>query len=265
MTGAKLGQHFLVNKNVAEKIVRYFLPVDGGILEVGPGKGVLTELLLKYRQGNIIKAVELDTSLFYKLRSQFGDCEDFEVLNRNILKVGLDTLFREKKKIGLISNVPYYISFDFIDWVVSQVEYIAKGVLMLQKEFVDKLSSRPSSKEYNAQSVIFNYLFRMEKGFEVGPGSFSPHPRVKSTVFLFENVLDRVAPAHRVEVKGFYLFLQSCFRNRRKTLFNNLEKQYHPEKLWEVFDVFRMNPTIRAEQMVLVDFLDIYKRLSSRL
>ena len=261
MTGAKLGQHFLVNKNVAEKIVRYFLPVEGGILEVGPGKGVLTELLVKYRQGNKIKAVELDTFLFYKLRSQFSECDDFEVLNRNILKVGIDNLFREKKRIGLISNVPYYISFEFIDWIVSQADFIEKGVLMMQKEFVDKLASRPSSKDYNAQSVMFNYLFRMEKGFDVGPGSFSPHPRVKSTVFLFENISDPTAPEHRVEVKGFYHFLQSCFKNRRKTLLNNLEKHHNPEKLWEVFEAFQMNPTIRAEQLPLADFLNIYKRL----
>ncbi len=264
MAGAKLGQHFLVNRNVAEKIVRYFLPVKGSILEVGPGKGVLTELLLKYRQNNPITAVELDTSLFYKMRSQYGDCKDFEVVNRNILKVDLSILFREEKKIDMISNVPYYISMEFIDWVVSRAERIGKGVLMMQKEFVDKLAARPSSKDYSARSVIFNYLFRLEKGFDVGPGSFSPHPRVRSTVFLFENKWESLPAVHRVDVRGYYLFLQSCFRNRRKTLLNNLEKRHDTEKLWEVFESFGLNPKIRAEQLQPTDFLDIYKRLHTR-
>ena len=264
MTGAKLGQHFLVNRNVAEKIVRYFLPVKGSILEVGPGKGVLTELLLNYRQNNPIKAVELDTSLFYKLRGRFGNYNDFEVVNRNILKVDPSMLFRDEKKIDIISNVPYYISTEFIDWVVSRAESIGKGVLMMQKEFVDRLAARPSSKDYGAQSIVFNYLFRMEKGFDVKPGSFSPHPRVRSTVFLFENKMESTPAVHRVEVRGFYLFLQACFRNRRKTLMNNLEKGYDTEKLWGVFESFGINPKIRAEQLQSVDFLDLYKRLHSR-
>lgn len=261
MTGAKWGQHFLVNKNVAEKIVRHFLPVGGCILEVGPGKGVLTDLLLKHGKTNQIKAVELDTILFYKLRSKYSDIENVEVVNRNILKVKLSNLFPEEKEIHLISNVPYYISSEFIDWVISQVEYIKRGTLMMQKEFVDKLASGPSSKEYNPQSIIFNHLFRLKKAFDVNPGSFSPQPRVKSTVFLFQNRGEDISRRDRVDVKNFYLFLQLCFKNRRKTLFNNLEKQYDTEKLWEVFEAYGINPRIRAEQLGLADFLNLYRRL----
>ena len=261
MTGTKWGQHFLVNKNVAEKIVRHFLPAEGCILEVGPGKGVLTDLLLKYGKTNQIKAVELDTTLFYKLRSKYSDIENVEVVNRNILKVKLPNLFPGETQIHLISNVPYYISSEFIDWVISQAKYIKQGILMMQKEFVDKLASGPSSKEYNPQSIIFNYLFRLKKVFDVNPGSFSPQPKVKSTVSLFQDRGEDITRRNRVNVKNFYLFLQLCFKNRRKTLLNNLEKQYQTEKLWEVFEAYGINPKIRAEQLGLADFLNLYRRI----
>lgn len=288
MKPVKLGQNFLVNKNVAEKIVRHFLPVTGRILEVGPGKGVLTELLVKYRGPGMgkIKAVELDGGLVYKLRDRFAN--DVDIVNRNILKISLPHLFtglpgdavtasaevggdevgkiangdgRGTHGINLISNVPYYISSEFMDWIISQERYIAKGVLMLQKEFVDKLAARPDSKDYNAQSVVFAYLFRLEKLFDVNPGSFSPRPRVKSTVFLFERISRGRKSGFNVDTAEFYRFLQDCFRNRRKTLFNNLEKTHHKEKLWEVFESFGINPRIRAEQLTLDRFLDIYEQL----
>ncbi|MCP4147964.1 MAG: ribosomal RNA small subunit methyltransferase A [bacterium] len=261
-TKAKLGQNFLVNKNVAEKIVRLFLPAEGAILEVGPGKGVLTGLLVKYRKNNSIKAVELDMGLFYKLKSTYH-YDFFETVNRNILKVDLELLFPGEKRINLISNVPYYISSEFIDWVISQAGHIKKGVLMLQKEFVDKLSSGPDSKNYNAQSVMFNTLFRFRKGFDVSPGSFFPQPRVKSSVFSFENAFedDELKPVPETDYAAFYRFLRSSFKNRRKTLINNLEKQYHTETLWEIIETLHINPKIRAEQLTQEDFINIFLRI----
>lgn len=258
MKSIKWGQHFLINKNAAEKIVKHFLPVEGSILEVGPGKGILTDLLVKYRKNNKITAVELDRGLVSKLGNKYS--ENVDVVNRNILKVNLPFLFPGEKKINLISSVPYYISSEFIDWVISQGGYIKKAILMMQKEFVNKLAARPSSKEYNAQSIVFNYLFRLEKVFDVYPGSFSPQPKVKSTVFLIENISSDTEPESRVNIKEFYHFLQSCFRNRRKTLFNNLEKLHQTKKLWEVFETHGMNPKIRAEQLRLEDFLNIYRQ-----
>lgn len=268
MTVTRWGQNFLVNKNVAEKMVRHFLSAvekggEGCILEVGPGKGVLTDLLVKYGQGCPIKAVELDTELFTKLGDLYGERENVEIINRNILEVGLSTLSHDEKRIYLISNVPYYISGEFIDWVVSQFQYIEKGILMMQKEFVDRLAARPDTKDYSAQSVIFNYLFRLKKMFEVSPGSFSPRPKVRSTVFSFEGKWESIPlERRRVDVPGFYLFLRRCFESRRKTLLNNLERQYNTEELWKLFEIYGINPKIRAEQLMVEDFLSIYRGVS---
>jgi 16S rRNA (adenine1518-N6/adenine1519-N6)-dimethyltransferase len=269
MKSMKWGQHFLINKNAAEKIVTHFLPVEGSILEVGPGKGILTDLLVKYRKNNKITAVELDRELVSKLKRTYG--KDVEVVNGNILKVNLPSLFPDEKKINLISSVPYYISSDFIDWVISQARYIKKAVLMMQKEFVDRLTARPFSRETHAQSIVFQFLFHLEKAFDLNPGSFSPRPKVKSTVFLFEPIAkdEDTAPESRINIEDFYRFLQSCFRNRRKTLLNNLETYHHREHIGEVFKVHGINPKIRAEQLTPGDFLKIYQHLcpgiSSRL
>ncbi|MCU0289345.1 MAG: 16S rRNA (adenine(1518)-N(6)/adenine(1519)-N(6))-dimethyltransferase RsmA, partial [Acidobacteria bacterium] len=255
MTAAKWGQNFLVNKNVAEKMVRHFLSLvppfaekeKSCILEVGPGQGILTDLLVKYRHDNPIKIVELDAVLFNKLVAQYQQFEGIEIINEDILDINLAGLFAGEKPVYLISNVPYYISGEFIDWIVVQFEYIKLGMLMMQKEFVDRLAAKPETKDYSAQSVVFNYLFRLEKLFEVSPGSFSPHPKVKSTVFTFESKWERIPVGRRVDVPGFYLFLRTCFENRRKTLLNNLERHHKSEKLWKLFEIYGINPKIRAE------------------
>lgn len=271
MTVARWGQNFLINKNVAEKMVRHFLsflpapekinPGEGrNILEVGPGKGILTDLLVKYCQDNsLIKCIELDTALFAKLEDMYRTYENVEMINADILEVNLPTLFEGNKEIYLISNVPYYISGEFIDWVISQFEYIKVGMLMMQKEFVVRLAAKPDTKDYSAQSVLFNYLFRLEKAFDVSPGSFSPHPKVKSTVFVFENKWEKIPIGRRVNVPDFYLFLRMCFENRRKTLLNNLERHYKSEELWKLFEIYGINPMIRAEQVHVEDFLNIYR------
>lgn len=257
MKGVSLGQHFLVNSNVADKIARQFFPVAGPIVEIGPGRGILTELLLKYRdeQGsNPITAIELDNTLFYKLKNKYENLNGFEILNRDILKIDLNRLF-PVDLVNVIGNVPYYISKELMDWVITYYAKIRRVIFMMQKEFVDKVQPVIGSDQSNAQSVLLNYIFTITKLFDVSPGSFSPQPRVKSTVFL----LEPVTPSPEVDVAGFYAFLHRCFMNRRKTLMNNLSENTHNETLWHIFETHHFNPMIRAEQCRLEDFLTIFK------
>jgi 16S rRNA (adenine1518-N6/adenine1519-N6)-dimethyltransferase len=261
MKGAHLGQHFLVNINVAEKIARQFFPVTGPVLEIGPGRGILTDFLVKFRDqngGNPITAVELDNSLFYKIKDKYEQLVDFQVWNRDILKIDLNRQFpTEGQVVNVIGNVPYYISKDLMDWVITFSGKIKKGLFMMQKEFVDKVQPVQGADQSNAQSVLLNYLFTIDKLFDVLPGSFSPHPRVKSTVFLFASVA--VVPGQEIDIFRFYSFLQCCFMNRRKTLLNNLTENFNTETLWHIFETHRINSMIRAEQCLLSDFLQIYR------
>ncbi|MCP5054949.1 MAG: ribosomal RNA small subunit methyltransferase A [bacterium] len=258
---ARLGQHFLVNKNVAEKIARRFLPVNGPVLEIGPGKGILTGLLVKYRENNPVTAIELDNTLFYKLKNKYEHIDDFQIQNRDILKIQLSQLFPRQESpvtINIIGNVPYYISKELMDWVIVHHQMIQRGVFMMQKEFVDKVMHTQAKGvlQSNAQSVILNLLFRLEKLFDVQPGSFSPHPKVKSTVFLFEPL--HPAETNGIDIDEFYVFLKQCFMNRRKTLLNNLSPGFNTETLWEIFESTHINPRLRAEQLKLEEFRKIY-------
>lgn len=246
-----MGQHFLVNRHIAEKIARAFLPVEGPILEIGPGKGILTQHLLNRCPGSHITVVELDYTLFCELKNRFS--ESIDILNQNILHVDLYELFPgEGEAVNVIGNVPYYISKELMDWVIARHKKIRKGMFMMQKEFVNKFIS-PT----NAQSLVFGLLFQVEKLFDVQPGSFSPQPKVKSSVFLFERILSPIEKD--IDVRDFYDFLQQCFRNRRKTLFNNLGALYDTKTLAEIFEKLRINPKVRAEQLTLKDFLCMYR------
>jgi len=263
MKPAKLGQHFLVNKNAAEKMVGIFLPTAGAILEIGPGKGILTDLLIKYRGKNKITAVELDDALYFNLKEKYKNEEDVEILNRDILEIDLASHFPgENEMVNVIGNVPYYISRELIDWLISHHNKIKKGMFMMQKEFVDKLMEKKGSKQSNARAILFNGLFQLEKMFNVQPGSFSPLPKVKSSVFLFERRVDGVFTSIKggIDIDDFCLFLRQCFQNRRKTLFNNLNAvSFDMETLRKIFAKQRIDPKIRAEQLNLEDFLEIYR------
>jgi 16S rRNA (adenine1518-N6/adenine1519-N6)-dimethyltransferase len=258
MAPAKLGQHFLVNKNIAEKMIRAFFPVRGAILEIGPGTGILTGLLIKYRdeRENKIFAVEVDRELYYKMKAKYG--ENIDIIYLSVLNVNLETI-SPQGKINLIGNVPYYISREIVDWVIAGHHKIEKGMFMMQKDFVDRVILPGNSRDKNARSLMFDYLFDLRKLFTVNPGSFSPPPKVKSTVFLFEEKKD--AQNKKIDSGTFYLLLKDCFRNRRKTLFNNLQAKYPPEQLWDVFDRTKINPKIRAEEITLKDVLALFREL----
>lgn len=251
----KLGQNFLINKNVAKKIVMSFFPVKGIILEIGPGKGILTDLLIKHRAKNKITAIEIDIELHTKYQS--NNIKNFEITNTDILDVKLNNM-SVKEKFNLIGNIPFYISKELINWVISQQHKIKKGIFMMQREFVKKLSVKNKSKIINAQSVIFNYLFLLEKLFDVNPGSFHPKPKVTSSVFLFK----KSPKKNKVNTEEYYTFLKICLKKRRKTLFNNLITKYKTEDVKKIFTYNKLNQKIRAEQLQVEFFLKIYKQLN---
>ena len=249
---ARFGQNFLINKGVAEKIVKKFFPVHGIILEIGAGNGILTDFLYKYRKGNKIIAVEFDRELFVKIEKRY--VYDFEIINANILEINLNDNFSDKD-INLISNVPYYISKDIIDWIIFNRNKIKKGIFMMQKEFVNKLIKKGDS----AQSILFGFLFYSKRLFDVNPGSFYPKPKIVSSVFLFEKIIRK--KREELDIKGFYAFLKKCFMNRRKILINNLSNVLNRELLKSILIKNNINLNVRAEELKLENFLEIYNKV----
>ncbi len=248
---AKLGQNFLINKSIAEKIVEQFFPIQEMVVEIGPGKGVLTDMIISKAKSQKtlldLMVVEIDNELAEKLTNRdYG----FRVINKSILNVQPEDF--NNKTIQIIGNVPYYISKDIINWIIKNYRFIKSGVLMFQKEFVDKVLNLDNPKTKNAQNLMFNFLFEAKKVISVSPGSFFPIPKVSSSVFKFEKK-ENIS----IDVENFYKFLKLCFNNRRKTLLNNLSQSFN-KNISKVLEEYNLNKNIRAEELNLNDFINIY-------
>lgn len=254
----KLGQNFLHNKNIAIKIVNEFLPQPGPVLEIGAGPGILSGLLLEKIPTSRITLVEIDRFLAQGLRQRFGS--QLQIMENNILDIDLAKMYT-KGQVSIIGNLPYLISKDLIDWLIAQRASIGEAVLMLQKDFVDKLLSVPGGpvpargKKYSAQSVVFQLLFHSRRCFNVSPGSFLPRPKIMSTVLA-------IRPADsplQISDAEFYDFVKLCFAERRKTLWNNLAAHIEKDLLASMFDACGLEPRVRAEQLPANVFLELFK------
>jgi 16S rRNA (adenine1518-N6/adenine1519-N6)-dimethyltransferase len=251
---AKLGQNFLRDKNIAGKIVELLGPSPGSLLEIGAGKGILSERLLERFPGRRITLVEVDPLLVSELERRFNGRA--EITTGDILRINLAEMF-PKERVAVIGNLPYHISKPLIDWFIAQRKKISEAVLMLQKDFVDKLLSKENSKKYNAQSVLFQLLFQTRRCFNVSAGAFIPAPQIVSTV-LHARPAD---PALEAAAEGFYDFVKLCFAERRKTLWNNLAPHVDKKVLLAMAAASGLPPQARAEQLPADRFIPLYAAL----
>ena len=255
MAKQKLGQNFLQNKNTAFRIAELVTGSGRLIVEIGPGKGIITSILAESRTEKII-AVEKDPVLYKKLEGRGLD--GLTVFNRDILETDPAEL-SEGKNITLLGNIPYYISKEIIDWIINGNRIIEKGALMVQKEFFQKITSKPGTKMYNAQSVMFGILFSSKKMFEVQPGAFSPPPKVTSVVFTFSK---RGQVPFGERISGFYSFLKNSFSHRRKTLINNLSSDHHKDHVSAYLKENNLPDNMRAEEMTPKNFIQLFQSLN---
>ncbi len=251
MAKQKLGQHFLINKNIILKIADSIPVSDLPVIEIGPGRGALTRIVSEVKKRKLI-AIEKDPLLYEQLK-RVG-LQGVELLNKSILDIDIKNI-SEGGNVSLLGNLPYYISKEIIDWTIKNSSYIENGVLMVQKEFFDKINSSPRTKLYNAQSIIFRHIFDVKKLFDVKPGSFVPPPKVTSTVLSFE----RTDPiSEQKEVLELYSMLKTAFLHRRKTLINNLEKDYSKDNIKKFLETKTLPPNIRAEDMTRENLKELY-------
>ncbi len=266
-TGTNLGQNFLINRGIANKIIDALFPITNTVVEIGPGKGMLTNLLIDRAKENNIQLnlilIELDEELVLNLKEKN---KEYKIINKSILNIKPDDFCNNN--FQLIGNVPYYISKDIIDWVILNYNYIESGVLMFQKEFVEKLLYPNEPKDINSQNMIFKYLFKANKIISVSPGSFFPIPKINSAVFKFEKKIGeqiegKVEKDPVIDIKDFYNFIKACFNKRRKTLLNNLLNYYRGNNqiIAQILKEENIKINIRAEELKISDFTNIYKKI----
>jgi len=267
----KLGQHFLVDDAAARRIVDALGDVTPNTaLEIGPGRGVLTNLLAT-RARRVI-AVELDRVLAAQLRMNFALTANVEIIEGDILAVDFQTLFGPKpgstrpgiehrpEPVSVVGNLPYFITSEIVLRLFEYRRYFATIVLMVQREVADRLAAAPGGRDYGLLSATAQLYSRVEKLFTLSPESFSPPPKVHSAVV-------RLTPASRLESlrvpeADFINFLKLCFGQKRKTLRNNLKSEYKPEALREALRKAGVPSSVRAETLSLERSAALFRALS---
>ena len=246
----RLGQHFLTDQRIAQKIAEALSGWKGydQALEVGPGMGVLTQYLLQDERFRT-HAVELDEESVVYLHQHFPELEG-RVYHEDFLKKDLSELFSQP--FALIGNFPYNISSQIFFKVLDHRQQIPEVVGMIQKEVAQRIASGPGNKVYGILSVLLQAFYDIEYLFTVPPGVFNPPPKVHSAVIrLRRNDTVKLD----CDEKQFFRIVKQGFQNRRKTLRNAL-------KPLNLSDEVNSLPVMdkRAEQLSVDDFVALTQK-----
>jgi len=266
----KLGQHFLTSEESAARIVDALGDVSQStVLEIGPGRGILTAPLAK-RARRLI-AVELDRVLAAQLRLKFGMARNVEIIEADILAVDIDSLFGPKPGLGrpgieikpepvkVVGNLPYYITSDILLRLFEFSKYFESIVIMVQREVAERIAAEPGGSEYGLLSATAQLYARVENLFTLPPGAFAPPPKVHSSVLRLT-----ISPRQEelgVAGDGFIDFLRLSFGQKRKTLWNNLKQKYEGAGLKRALAEAKVKPTARAETLSLEESAAVYRAL----
>ena len=238
----KLGQHFLVKGKVLDRIAKAACPQPTElVVEIGPGKGALTSYLLELAERTV--AVELDRELALYLQDKFGAA--LTVLEGNALNVDLS----QWGPGVLAGNLPYYAATHIITRYLHHPGLLRQAVFLIQKEVAERITATPGHREYGYLSVECQLLAKAEYLSTVPPGAFQPPPKVDSAIIRLTPRIPETA-----DVAGFLEFASACFRQKRKTLRNNLAGKYTLPERDSAPDLSR-----RAEQIPLPEMVAIYE------
>jgi len=251
-----IGQHFLKDKHIAEKIVNT-ADIEKGdwILEIGPGDGMLTQYLLN-TAAEKVTAVEIDRRFADLLQKKFTRMENFEVICKDFLKCADEFFMNINRKIKVLGNLPYYITSPILFKLLDYRSNILSSVFTVQREVADRLTSDPHSKTYGIPSVLFQLYSEVEQVFSISRNSFFPVPEVDSSVvriIFFEN------PAYPLENEEFFrILLKKLFSQRRKMIRNTLKTVIRDKKLLNELSI---DLTKRPENLTIKQFVQLSNEL----
>jgi 16S rRNA (adenine1518-N6/adenine1519-N6)-dimethyltransferase len=266
----RLGQNFLADRNAADKIVDALGDVsDRLVVEIGPGKGALTDTLAS-RAGRLI-AIELDRMLATELRYKYSRLGNVEVLEGDVLKIDFRTVLHrtigplndlrpiKPSRARVVGNLPYYITSDILLRLFEFHDQFEVIVIMVQREVAERIAAQPGSRDFGLLSATSQLYCNVEDLFTLPPGAFSPPPKVHSSVLRltvaprFDEL--QVAPAE------FIPFLKTAFSMKRKTLLNNLKESYPQQKVKIALETEGLRADVRAEAVALKAMAGVFRRL----
>ncbi len=255
----RYGQNFIKNPIIVEKIVeKSQIPEDTLILEVGVGKGILTNELIKH--GKQVISYEIDTTLKDYLDEKFNNTNNLEIIYTDFMERDIieDINKYEYKNIYFIANVPYYITTPILMKLMNLNVNVDKIVMMVQKEVGERFNAMPKTKEYSSLTVLLNYYYDIKKLLNVNKNEFIPVPKVDSVVIALTRKRDLL------EVKNydiFYKLIRDSFQFKRKTLRNNL-RGYDLTKIEEILIKNNLSLSSRAEEISVDVFVQMSNYLS---
>ncbi len=252
-----LGQNFLLDERVLDKIAEA-ADIEDGVLEVGPGFGVLTKRLCE--TGKKVVSVEIDRRLIPVLDFTLGEFDNVKIIEKDILKTDVKELIDTEfggGKISVAANLPYYITTPIITKLIEERLPLKNIVVMVQREVAERIAAKPGKKDYGAISVLCQYYTNPRLVTIVPAGSFYPAPKVDSAVLCME-----VCDKPNVETKDealFFKVVKAAFAQRRKTLLNCLASGFSCDKqaLTEILESTGIAPNIRGEKLGLAEFAKI--------
>ena len=250
-----LGQNFLVDKNIQAKIIDSLgLGPQDIVLEIGAGRGEITSLISS--KVKLVYAIEIDSELCDILKLSLKEPTNVRILNCDILKLDLKKYF-SKTKITVIGNIPYYITTPIIELLFKHRLIIKRIFLTVQKEFADRVTACPGTKNYGSFSCFVQYYTHPKRVFLVKKTSFFPTPKVDSS-FLRLDIKEKLALDEGQE-EGLFKIIRAGFNQRRKTLRNSLKGVISAEKLERFFIDQRIDKNIRPEMLSLENFINLFK------
>ena len=266
----KLGQNFLVDVGAARRIVDALGDVTNRtVIEIGPGRGVLTRLLVA-RAKRVI-GIELDRVLAAQLRMNNATRPNLEILESDFLTAEFPSIVGRRpgplhdlrptqpETVDVIGNLPYYITSDIVLRILELHPNIKRAVIMVQKEVADRIAANPGSRDYGLLSATAQLFARVEKLFTLPPGAFSPPPQVHSTVLRL--TMSPRLEELQVSEEPFIAFLRRAFAQKRKTLLNNLRGQYQEVAIRAALKSAGARSDVRAEAMSLEKMATVFRAL----
>ena len=246
-----LGQNFLIDKNVLERITNTTNIKNKIILEIGPGTGNLTSYILKKNPKKMI-VIEKDIELARNLKNKFNN--QLIIINDDVLKIDETKLFKDR--VIVFGNLPYNISTEILSkWIINLKNnfWFESLVLMFQKEVAERIVAKPGSKNYGRLSILTNWLTESSKLFDIPSEAFIPKPKVKSSVIQLKPLSK---PLYDVSFESLEKITHLAFSQKRKMLKTSL-KEIDGEKILEDLNI---SPNLRPENLSVIDFCKIAKK-----
>ncbi|MDF0665366.1 MAG: 16S rRNA (adenine(1518)-N(6)/adenine(1519)-N(6))-dimethyltransferase RsmA [Nitrospira sp.] len=252
----RLGQNFLIDPNIVRKIVALaeLTPTDT-VLEIGPGRGILTEALC--RVAGRVTAIEVDSRLHAYLTERQPQVSNLTLVLGDAMTYPIECL-----PIGtiVVANLPYYLSTPLLFRLLDQRDRFPRMVLMLQNEVADRLVAKPGSSDYGVLSVMAQYAAEITKAFRVSAQCFRPRPEVGSAVVLLKTKPQRVLTQE--EEPKFAALVRAAFAHRRKTLVNSTkDKGYEQKPVTAALKFLDLSPSTRAEVLSVEQFIELSRHI----